>query len=530
MRRWLGQGCSSAFLLVTLTVLVEAEPLLLATIAHELHHAVEIIRDPTVVDRASTLALYRQIGTGDCREGLTDACETDEALKVEARVLDELDGFGRDDTACSRPDRSAREHSASTHRDSTLVLQNLTIIDGNGGLPLTQRTLVIRAGRIVQIAAAPDDVSEPGAEYLDLRGHYAIPGLVDSHVHLSLIADDPVAALRAAFYGGVTAVRDMGGDEGVVRRLAERRWRIDIPEPRVYFATAVRGSVASDTVPGRRMSLRHRPALPLWLKTIVEEESQIESIIERAKESGASGIKLYSDLPLHLLKMLGERAKRAGLRVWGHARIFPHRPSQSLEAGVEVLSHGSQLAFEETNGPDDGDVYRLVGPDSTAVTTLLRAMQVRGVMLEPTLRASSVARPGKVDLSRLDSVPALAWACRVTRRAHELGVAVVAGTDRLNDRDSGRSPNIHTELELLVLHGGLTPVEAIGAATRTAARMLGNDDVFGTIAVGKWADLVILRSDPSRDIRNTRTIALVIKAGVVHRVDERSLERHAGGQ
>jgi hypothetical protein len=385
------------------------------------------------------------------------------------------------------------------------------------------QTIFIRAGRIVEIAEAQDGTPEPGSEYLDLRGHYAIPGLVDSHVHLSLGADDPVTALRAAFYGGVTAVRDMGGDEGVVKRLAERSRRNEIPEPRVYFATAVRGSASFDAATGRGMLLGHRPALPLWLRNVVEGESGIESIIERARESGATGIKLYSDLPLHLLKALSAVAKRRGLRVWGHARIFPHRPSEGLEAGVEVISHSSQLAFEETNGPDNGDVYRLVSPDSAAVTRLFQAMRDRGAILEPTLQASfSIARTGGIDRSHLARVPSLAWACRVTRHAREQGVRVVAGTDRLNERGPGHFPNIHNELELLVLHGGLTPLEAIGAATRTAARVLGNDDVFGTIAVGKWADLVILRADPSRDIRNTRKVALVIKAGAVYRVQRSS--------
>ncbi len=67
-------------------------------------------------------------------------------------------------------------------------------------------------------------------------------------------------------------------------------------------------------------------------------------------------------------------------------------------------------------------------------------------------------------------------------------------------------------------HGGLTPLEAITAATRTAALVPGNDDSYGTIGVGKWGDIAILRGDPSKNIRNTRAVAFVVKAGVLHRV------------
>jgi hypothetical protein len=151
---------------------------------------------------------------------------------------------------------------------TTVVLRNLTIIDGNGGSPLPGRNIVIRAGRVAAILMAETSPPEKGAPDVDLAGHYAIPGLVDSHVHLSLTRRDPVAALRALFQGGVTAMRDMGGDESVRKRLAERTQRDEVPEPRVNFATAVRGSPSVTVVGGRPMSLG-RPAEPLWLRNVV---------------------------------------------------------------------------------------------------------------------------------------------------------------------------------------------------------------------------------------------------------------------
>jgi imidazolonepropionase-like amidohydrolase len=96
--------------------------------------------------------------------------------------------------------------------------------------------------------------------------------------------------------------------------------------------------------------------------------------------------------------------------------------------------------------------------------------------------------------------------------AHRAGVRLLAGTD-----DMGRqSPNIHGELQLLVRQVGLTPLEAIRSATQYGAEALGAQDSLGTIAPGKVADLVVLRADPSADIRNTQTIAYVMQRGRLH--------------
>ena len=100
---------------------------------------------------------------------------------------------------------------------------------------------------------------------------------------------------------------------------------------------------------------------------------------------------------------------------------------------------------------------------------------------------------------------------------------MIAGTDTLGavGSDSAALPNLHRELELLVTLAGLSPAEALESATRDAAVALGAQRIRGTIEVGKLADLVVLRSDPLRDIRNTRAIQLVLKRGRVYQVGSR---------
>lgn len=147
-------------------------------------------------------------------------------------------------------------------------------------------------------------------------------------------------------------------------------------------------------------------------------------------------------------------------------------------------------------------------------------MAQRGTVLDATLLISELKAeaPDSVTDFRVDKptwAEAARWSAAVTRRARELGVAVAAGTDAIGAEHHGELPNLHRELELLVSEAGFSPLEAITAATRNSARAVGAEATRGTIEIGKLADLVVLRADPTADIRNTREIELVIKRGRV---------------
>jgi hypothetical protein len=108
------------------------------------------------------------------------------------------------------------------------------------------------------------------------------------------------------------------------------------------------------------------------------------------------------------------------------------------------------------------------------------------------------------------------WSFQVARRAHALGIPFVTGTDLMGRPSVDPSAAVHDELELLVTQAGHSPAEAIRAATLHGARMLGREREQGTVEVGKLADLVILSADPLTDIRNTRRVVYIIKAGELH--------------
>ena len=141
------------------------------------------------------------------------------------------------------------------------------------------------------------------------------------------------------------------------------------------------------------------------------------------------------------------------------------------------------------------------------ITALLQSMKDHDVALNPTLWIFAEG-PAKDDLSALRTP----WMNAVTKRAQDMGVVIAAGVDSLTTAGDPL-PMIHRELEVEVTGAKLTPLQAITSATRGAAHAIGVDDVRGTVAAGKIADLLIVDADPSIDIRNTRRIRYVIKDG-----------------
>ncbi|MGH7468625.1 MAG: amidohydrolase family protein [Longimicrobiales bacterium] len=390
---------------------------------------------------------------------------------------------------------------ASATGAGTLALIGATVIDGTGAPPLRDGVIVIEAGRITAVGTR-DQVAVPGhATRRNVSGLTVLPGLIDSHVHLALSMVAPgahesaVDALLVVLLDqGVTSVRDVGGPYPWMIELARAIESGQRAGPRIFAAgptiTAPAGHPAGTLLKGSA------EAIELGTRQL-RAPGEARPVVRELAEGGVSLIKVIFDggsqrSPLGLLPRLDTTTLRAVV-------------SEARAAGLPVTVHWSnvsELAHVVAARPT-----QLEHPGVTPIPdALIEQIAQSGIAVDPTLVVYSTILPPNIFSSGpLSNV----------RRLAARGVVITAGTDApLGGLRPGES--LHRELELLV-QAGLTPVQAVQAATGNAARFLGRNADVGTIAVGKRADLLFVSGDPATSITDIRNVRLVIQNGRVVR-------------
>ena len=419
--------------------------------------------------------------------------------------------------------RTARAQ-ASPDSSSRIVLVGVTVFDGTGHQARPNQSVLIQGERIAAIFPAGSRPLPAGARIYNLTGRFLIPGLIDTHVH---VATDPSGEdsrvrterrLRMALLGGVTAVRDMAGDVRALASLQRDALLGEIASPDIYYAALFAGPSFFADPRTQDASRGLIPGQVPWMRAITDT-TDIHQAVAEARGSGAAAIKLYAALSGELARRITSEAHAQGLMVWAHAALRPARPIEVVEAGVDAISHANLVALAMDSARRATALHAPANEpldlEDAGLDTLFSTMARRHTIFEPTL------------LVFADRPPVLRLAGAIARQAHRRGVTIIAGTDTLGAAGSGTLtlPNLHEELELLVTLAGLSPTEALQSATKDAAVVLGAQSVRGTIKVGKLADVVVLRSDPLVDIRNTRSIQLVMKRGRVYRKKRRFRRR-----
>ncbi|MGH9368552.1 MAG: amidohydrolase family protein [Thermoanaerobaculia bacterium] len=415
-----------------------------------------------------------------------------------------------------------------------VAITRVTIIDTTGGPAQPDRTVVVREGRITGIETGAEGMVPKDAQLVDGRGKFLIPGLWDMHVHLSWTT---ASALPVLVANGVTGVRDMGGRLGEIDE-----WRTKIAAGLVTGPRIVR---AGPILNGKVFN-------PLQMVPGTPEETR--GVVRALKAVGVDFIKIHRRLPRDVYFALIDESKKQGLATVGHIPMTV-TPEEASDAGQASLEHTETL-FEGTFSAalKEGELldairhFRASGAESlfarfvknkTAVTPTLVAyrsiIEAGDPSLPPDLRRRYVAlslREGAQKQAQPVSAEELAEVKRtfaelreVVRQMNRSGVTLMAGTDTAGPRVPGFS--LHDELALLV-EAGLTPLQALQAATLTPARFLGKAGDFGAVESGKLADLVLLDANPLDDIRNTQRIAAVVVGGkLLSRRDLETLLREA---
>lgn len=430
------------------------------------------------------------------------------------------------------------------------------LVDGTGAAPVPGSVVVIRGG-VIECAGPASACTVPAdARLVDARGKWVIPGLIDAHVHYSQtgFADgrpdaldlrerfpydstvavnrrDPERYHRAYLCSGVTAVFDVGGfpwtwelrDEAARSPsaphvaaagplLSTRDHWLNLPGERQFLHIATDSAVGAGA---RYVALSGGDALKVWF--VHGQRSEGAAVWERrVARAGELADDLGLPFIVHATGLWQAKiAVRAGAELLVHSVYEDTVDAEFLEVAREagtiytptlIVSRGyMQLAERDFDAESYGETLACVDPATRAKAFLTDSLSGRP---EPAVLEARRNR-----LERLERTMAANL-----RRVKEAGIPIAMGTDAGNPLTLA-GPSVYLEMEAMQA-AGLTPLEVLVASTRTAAAAMGREERIGTLEPGKVADLLLLGADPLADIRNVRSVELIVRGGRVFRQED----------
>ncbi len=384
-----------------------------------------------------------------------------------------------------------------------LALTGARLIDGHGGVPVENATIIVRGSKI-EVVGPSHSVKMPSqATHFDLSGMTVVPGFVDCHFH----STNDLTTIMPFLTNGVTTFRDPGHPF----RFYQAVRQTSKPMPRVFLT----GSHL-DAYP------------PIWPQQaiIVGNQEQTQQAVEDNLGRGATAIKLYFRLPLELIQIACKAAHLQGVPVTAHLELV--RASDAIEAGLDGVEHvtsfGTSLASEAASDrfvnivsdlPSAREEWRyrlwadLDLEQSKRLGPLLKQIVDKKIVVSPTLAVFE----RRVEFEDVKDYEVVGFQKmqEFVRHCHLAGATLVAGSHTwVPGAKFGFA--FQRELELLV-ECGLTPLEAITAGTLSGAKFLRTEKRLGSIEAGKLADLVVVEDNPAEDITHLRAVRRVMLNG-----------------
>ena len=417
-----------------------------------------------------------------------------------------------------------------------LIIQHVTLIDGTGGAPVHGASVVVKDGRIAAIGPGDSVALPDGGDRIDARGKTLVPGIINLHGHVGLTKglvqaqenytrETVLDNLRTYASYGVTTTTSLGTDMNLVVPIRDAIRAGRLPGL-TRVLTALQGFTTRDGYPTTAPGVK---GLAIEVSSVVAARAHVK----RLADAGADLVKMWIDahhgafekLPPNVFRAIIEEAASRGLVSTAH--LYDLQDAKLLaDAGLNLMAH----SVRDTE-VDDDLASKMRAKEITYAPTLTRELSTfvyadspkwlndrffsKGVSanlvsdLRTTLRDAQRADPEQ-QINRQN----LRMASGNLKRLADAGVKIGFGTDT---GPPGRFAGYfeHMEAELMV-EAGLTPMQVIVAFSRNASEALGIDESFGTLAEGKYADMILLGDNPLDDIRNLRQIDAVFIGG--HRV------------
>jgi imidazolonepropionase-like amidohydrolase len=406
----------------------------------------------------------------------------------------------------------------------TVVLRAARLIDGSGAAPVQNGVVVVTDDRIVAVGTSGSVSVPAGARVIDLGDATLLPGFIDAHTHIigrplsdpasdiAAVKDIPayaaivgVSNARKTLMGGFTTIRVLGSPDFDDVALRQAITNGVVPGPRMQVAAhsfGITGGHCDEN--GYTPGLEDRD----YRTGVADGVDEVRKAVRYQVKYGADVIKICAtggvlsegdavgatQYTLEEMQAVVSEAAKLDRKVAAHAH-GTEGIKLAVRAGVASIEHGSFLDEEGA-----------------------RMMAQRGTFLVPTISAGefveNAAKSGRLTGLRAEKALAAAQGMRSSvRLAQRLGVPIALGTDA---GVGEHGANGH-EFTLMVTWGGLTPMQSIVAGTSNAAKLLGWEKQIGTLAPGKWADIVAVPGDPTSDIKLMEKPSFVMKGGVVYR-------------
>lgn len=433
-----------------------------------------------------------------------------------------------------------------------IAITEVNVIDVKEGEILENQSIIITNDRITGLAPA-DSLAIPNhATTIDGRDKYLIPGLWDMHTHitdqLNVPFEDRKAIITLLVVHGITGIRDMGSALSQINRLRNLKINRQIIAPEIVAA----GPYVDDDP-------------PVWPNSVsVQTDTEAREAVNMLNQKqGVDFIKVYGKLNREAYFAIAEEANRLGIPFAGHLPVGVSF-NEAIEVGQRSFEHGDSITYLCTDqaselqkkvlaagNPESRDpetlkawlIYSgmdkgiMASFDPSECSDLLNEIAQKNIWITPTLTVfngfnlfkdsthtderfkflppaykekwnNRIAPPDSI----VNSQDFFESRLHIIKALQKSGVSLLAGTDMPDLPFTFPGSSLHDELSLMV-QAGLTPDEALKAATLNPAKYLARDYELGTVAVERMADLVLLDDNPLEDIENIRNINAVVIRG-----------------